>query len=403
MNWNRTRKTLYGVLALGLTLCCTASPLFAMEINATRTYQKIYLDGERVTWKVYNVNDENYVRLADLCPPIGTELLWDSWENAVYMTSHGAAPIQSQLPQDGDIQEIVSRAAAYAQVVEQVKATYGSHTEETQYETGLYHVSLLDMDGDGEEELILSYLSSFQGDQYPFYDMTHTTEVWTYTNGTTQRIHKRDVNYIGGGNYTYNSTASLVQDGNQWRLAYESEHFHMYSSSKNLEVIGFQEGKEILLEDFSYATETAMGLTTYTLKEKHQVIDSGSGTDHGSFPSNLWDYTQKSYNLDTFTGIYAHPLVDYPLQREEGEALLQQWQGNPQSKLKIHAIQTNQRIYLDEKPVTWLIYNINDENYIRLADLCPEIGVGLLWDSTDNRVLLTSDGSMPSNRLPSDA
>lgn len=403
MNWNKIRTKLYGTLALGaLTLTTIPHTTWGMEINATRTYQKIYLDMQQVTWKVYNVNDENYVRLADLCPPIGTELLWDSSENAVFMTSHGTEPILSQLPQDQDIQEIVARAAAYDQVIQDVKTAYGSHTEDNQYTTGLYHVSLIDLDQDGEEELLLSYLSSCTGEQFPMYTITHTTEVWAYTQGKAERIHKKDVEYIGGGNYDYNNTCTLVQTGDTWHLAYTSNHEHMYSSSKTLDIYSFLEGKEVPVESLDYSTKTSMGTTSYTLKNKNLITDQGSGSSHEGFPNNLWAETTETYEEENTMDIYTQALIHYPLQRQEGEALLQQWRINPQSKLKIHAIQTNQRIFLDGNPVTWLIYNINDENYIRLADLCPEIGVGLLWDSTDNRVLLTSDGSLPSNILPSE-
>lgn len=57
------------------------------DIHAVETKQTIFLDGESVDWKVYNVNDENYILLADLCPEINVELEWDATENAVKMTS----------------------------------------------------------------------------------------------------------------------------------------------------------------------------------------------------------------------------------------------------------------------------------------------------------------------------
>lgn len=54
---------------------------------------------------------------------------------------------------------------------------------------------------------------------------------------------------------------------------------------------------------------------------------------------------------------------------------------------------TAQTIYLDGAKVNWTVYNVNDENYIKLADLCPELGVGLSWDSTNNAVRMTTDGT----------
>lgn len=54
-----------------------------------------------------------------------------------------------------------------------------------------------------------------------------------------------------------------------------------------------------------------------------------------------------------------------------------------------------QSIYLDGNAVDWTVYNVADQNYIRLADLCPELGVGISWDSATNSVLLTSNGTTP--------
>lgn len=59
------------------------------------------------------------------------------------------------------------------------------------------------------------------------------------------------------------------------------------------------------------------------------------------------------------------------------------------------AIRTTQTIYLDEQAVDWTVYNVMDENYIRLADLCPELGVGLVWDPVENAVRMNSDGTIP--------
>ncbi len=54
-----------------------------------------------------------------------------------------------------------------------------------------------------------------------------------------------------------------------------------------------------------------------------------------------------------------------------------------------------QEIYLDGQKVDWTVYNVADQNYVRLADLCPEIGVGLAWDPVTGYVLMNSDGTTP--------
>lgn len=59
-----------------------------------------------------------------------------------------------------------------------------------------------------------------------------------------------------------------------------------------------------------------------------------------------------------------------------------------------------QEIYLDGEKVNWTVYNVADQNYVRLADLCPEIGVGLAWDSVTGYVLMNSDGTTPQVTQP---
>lgn len=61
----------------------------------------------------------------------------------------------------------------------------------------------------------------------------------------------------------------------------------------------------------------------------------------------------------------------------------------------VSAMRTNQTIILDGETVDWTVYNVLDENYIRLADLCSELGVGLVWDPGANAVRMNSDGSVP--------
>lgn len=406
MNWKPWRKHISCMAAVSMAWGLGTVPSAAMEIHATRTYQKIYLDEELVTWKVYNVNDENYVRLADLCPPIGTELLWDSWENAVYMSSNAVEPVMSTLEQDGDMKDIVQRATTFQDVITQVKKSYGSHSASQERATGLYHVSLIDFDGDGEEELLLSYVSALEESvtslEYldSFATITHTTEVWNYENGVAQRIHQREIQSFAED--TGLSACSLIQRGERFYLVYHDMYHTLNdllqadATTYQIQVIGFSQGKEILEEDVSISLESLMSLESLESLDIHEELGAVSNKNHLLFQqeSNIWD----SMDRESENMIYQDIWEDYPLQREEGENLLLQWRQSPQSKLKVHAIQTNQRIFLDGNPVTWLIYNINDENYIRLADLCPEIGVGLLWDSIDNRVLLRSDGYMPSNR-----
>lgn len=67
--------------------------------SAVLSKQTIYLDDKAVDWTVYNILDQNYVRLGDLCPEIGVGLAWDPYANAVRMTSYGSTPIISEAPE----------------------------------------------------------------------------------------------------------------------------------------------------------------------------------------------------------------------------------------------------------------------------------------------------------------
>ncbi|MFI3249753.1 MAG: hypothetical protein R3Y07_02160 [Eubacteriales bacterium] len=59
-----------------------------------------------------------------------------------------------------------------------------------------------------------------------------------------------------------------------------------------------------------------------------------------------------------------------------------------------------QEIYLDGNQVDWLVYNVGNQNFVRLADLCPAIDVGLVWDPITGYVLMNSDGTTPAITQP---
>lgn len=87
------KEFLYGLLTgVAITASIPAVSLANQWVSATLTSQTIFLDGESVDWTVYNVLDENYIRLADLCPELGVGLVWDPVANAVRMNSDGTIP-----------------------------------------------------------------------------------------------------------------------------------------------------------------------------------------------------------------------------------------------------------------------------------------------------------------------
>ena len=54
-------------------------------VKAYRSDQPIYLDGEKIDCRTYNIEDQNYIRLADLCGALGVGCYWDSATNSVYL------------------------------------------------------------------------------------------------------------------------------------------------------------------------------------------------------------------------------------------------------------------------------------------------------------------------------
>lgn len=385
---------LFKKLCLATALCLgTAFSANASQVDAIRTMQDIYLDDTLVSWKVYNVNDQNYVRLADLCPTVGTSLLWDSSANAVRMTSGGMTPEKPNATPE-DFSDILTMATAYQDIIARLKSSYGSLSGSgIPSSTGLYFSLTQDFDGDGVEELVVSYISNYQSSQFET-SWTWNVDVYNYLNGQTSKIHSKDMDFVTGSTANFGTTVSIVTDGTKFYLSYLDYTYHMYSNSESLSVYDFSNGKENLLERIDYTDTADNAGTTFTYSITTDGQKVASGTFKKSDPTyqgfHLLDYGNHSYSDVTSISETA---ITRTANFAETDALLARWATNPQTKEDVHAVETKQTIYLDDKAVDWLIYNVNDENYIRLADLCPEIGVGLTWDSVANAVRMTTDGT----------
>jgi len=72
-------------------------------VKARLSDQPIYLDGERIECRTYNIADQNYIRLVDLCDALGVDWHWDSATNSVYLGEQPqpAAAETVTLPTDG--------------------------------------------------------------------------------------------------------------------------------------------------------------------------------------------------------------------------------------------------------------------------------------------------------------
>lgn len=89
-----------GILAGALLTTTTGAAVD--YVKARLSNQPIYLDGERIDCRTYNIADQNYIRLVDLCDALGVEWYWDSTTNSVYL---GERPQPTEgtvtLPTDG--------------------------------------------------------------------------------------------------------------------------------------------------------------------------------------------------------------------------------------------------------------------------------------------------------------
>ena len=54
----------------------------------------------------------------------------------------------------------------------------------------------------------------------------------------------------------------------------------------------------------------------------------------------------------------------------------------------LKVLPSTQKFYLDGEPIRLEAYNINGYNYIKLGDLCPALGVALVYDGTTNSVYI---------------
>lgn len=74
-------------LILGVAILLTTGAAASTAIQAVRSSQTIYFNGKQVNWTAYNVADQNYVRLADICEAMGVGLRWDAKTNSVHITT----------------------------------------------------------------------------------------------------------------------------------------------------------------------------------------------------------------------------------------------------------------------------------------------------------------------------
>jgi len=72
-----------GILAGALLTTTTGAAVD--YVKARLSDQPIYLDGERIECRTYNIADQNYIRLVDLCDTLGVKWHWDSITNSVYL------------------------------------------------------------------------------------------------------------------------------------------------------------------------------------------------------------------------------------------------------------------------------------------------------------------------------
>ncbi len=75
-------------LAAGILTGAMLTSTAGAAVNYVRAYrsdQPIYLDGKRIDCRTYNIADQNYIRLADLCGALGVGCYWDSATNSVYL------------------------------------------------------------------------------------------------------------------------------------------------------------------------------------------------------------------------------------------------------------------------------------------------------------------------------
>lgn len=96
-----------------------------------------------------------------------------------------------------------TREDAYREIVSSYRQKYGEPTLKTEsgssYIDGLAFVKLIDLDGDGKDELIVSYRNSTmtrdedeKGDYVSVVDYKYTTEVYTFNNKKAKKIFEKD-------------------------------------------------------------------------------------------------------------------------------------------------------------------------------------------------------------------
>lgn len=352
-----------------------------LSTPATEISPSIFVDHIPIDLQVYNINEENYVSLPDFSSLVGTSLECD--ETAIHLTSHATDP--TYLSQGNG-----TTTDLFQTVIDDIIAIYGKHETDSQTSTGLYYVSYLDFTGDGEEDLFLSYVSFFAENIPGIYEIKHNSEVWTVNNNVVQKLYENQIHHVMGGTAYINETCELIYDGEKWYIANTYNLIHRGYCTDRYQVTEISLENQIV-EDLLFYTEANGDYTyfSYSLSKNNTILQEGTYLTGESFGyGSLYDYLSEQFQQDSIIPVYETYTYEKNLVAlEPTTATL--------TTLEYQAIPTTQTIYLNNKTMDWQLFTVNDTYFVRFADLCPEMDMGVDWDTESNTIKLTTDGSDP--------
>lgn len=104
----RTKKRLYLVAAVLITLLVSTSGIQAANVQAKPTNSSVFVNESRIAFEAYNINNNNYIKLRDLAKALdgsekSFEVTWDAAKNAInLLTNQRYTPVGGELSVSGN-------------------------------------------------------------------------------------------------------------------------------------------------------------------------------------------------------------------------------------------------------------------------------------------------------------
>lgn len=192
-----------------------------------------------------------------------------------------------------EVQEENPMYESYLEKIKSMQSKYGTTGNNgfDQPATGLLSAELLDLDGNGKEELILKYVSNLEDASSYTYGITTTLAIYSYVDGKVAEIFSNDSSVYFGSNVTTSIDYFYIPYENKNLFGIKDEMLHMYNSYKDLSLYTYS-GSGSLKETeslyVSYYNENNTTLFSWNINGSKSSTTGNGFPEYDDF-SVLWE------------------------------------------------------------------------------------------------------------------